>query len=155
MAVRPGMVAVVLGTCLIAAAYVSAFLPWPPPRWAAMDMVLGTALLLAGLMAVGAARPGRPMGRLLWPIAFTFVALVGCLGLALMLPGAEGPGTRLWAGLPRRAALVIYGVGLLPALILPLAYALTFREHTLDRNDVERIRAARSAAGPADPESAS
>jgi hypothetical protein len=41
---------------------------------------------------------------------------------------------------------VLYGVGLLPVLVLPLAYAFTFREMTLDAADLERIRAARPSS---------
>jgi hypothetical protein len=65
-----------------------------------------------------------------------------------VLPRKGDDGVSLWAGLPRRAALVLYGVGILPALFLPLAYALTFRERTLDAGDIERIRAARPGQAP-------
>ena len=143
MAARTGLASLVLGTLAVAAAYLSAFLPGDPPLWGALTMVLGIALMSVGSMAMGAARPGRPAGRLAWAFAVTFVILVLCFGLALLLPrGGEG-GAALWAGLPRRAALVLYGIGVLPALYLPLAYALTFRERTLDQGDIERIRAAR------------
>jgi hypothetical protein len=43
-------------------------------------------------------------------------------------------------GLPARAAIVIYGVGLLPIVVLPIAYALTFETQTLSAEDVERVR---------------
>jgi len=43
--------------------------------------------------------------------------------------------------LPARAAIVIYGVGLLPIVVLPIAYALTFETQTLSAEDVERVRA--------------
>jgi hypothetical protein len=58
----------------------------------------------------------------------------------LALPGSEGPLTRLWLGLPARAAVVIYGVGLLPIIVLPVAYAMTFETLTLSADDVERVR---------------
>jgi hypothetical protein len=56
---------------------------------------------------------------------------------------------------------VIYGVGLLPIIVLPVAYALTFETQTLNAEDVELVRAlgrenqaARdsAAAGPSDNE---
>jgi len=147
MAARAGLAALVLGTLAAGAAYLSAFLPGDPPLWGALAMVLGIALMSVGSMVLGAARSGRPLGRLVWALAITFLILVLCFGLALVLPRGGDPGGALWAGLPRRAALVLYGVGILPALYLPLAYALTFRERTLDADDIERIRAARS--GPA------
>ena len=148
MAARAGLAALVLGTLAAAAAYLSAFLPGAPPLWGALAMVLGIALMSVGSMALGAARSGRPLGRLVWVLAITFLILVLCFGAALLLP-RSGDGTAgLWAGLPRRAALVLYGIGVLPALILPLAYALTFRERTLDAADIERIRAARTGPTP-------
>ena len=36
---------------------------------------------------------------------------------------------------------MIYGVGLLPIVVLPIAYALTFETQTLSAEDVERVRA--------------
>jgi hypothetical protein len=61
-------------------------------------------------------------------------------GAALALPATEGPLSRLWLGLPARAAMVIYGIGLLPIFVLPIAYALTFETQTLNADDLERVR---------------
>ena len=143
MAPRRGLAPVVLGTLAVAAAYGSAFLPGGTPRWAPWSMVAGVALTCVGSMALGAARPGRRLGPMVWALAFAFVVLIGCFGAALVLPAGEGPGARLLLGLPLRAALVIYGVGWLPALVLPAVYARTFDRQTLDQTDLERIRAAR------------
>lgn len=145
MAARRGLSLVVAGTAAVALAYASAFFPGGAPRWAPWAMTIGIAFLCVGFMALGAARPGRSLGPLWIPLTFTFVVLVGGFGLVLALPGAEGPASRLVAGLPLRAALVVYGIGLLPALVLPLGYALTFERFTLDAADIERIRAARRA----------
>lgn len=152
MAARGGLKAVVLGTLAVAAAYASAFVPGGAPRWAAWAMGIGIGLLSVGLLALGAARPGRRLGVLWLPLALTFVILVGGFGLALALPAEEGPATRLWLGLPVRAAIILYGIGILPMLVLPLAYALSFRRMTLDAADIERIRAA--AAERAQPQGA-
>ena len=148
MTARTGLASLVLGTLAVAAAYVSAFLPGDPPLWGALVMVLGIALMSVGSMVLGAARAGRPLGRLAWVLALSFAILVLGFGLALLLPPEGDRGAGLWAGLPRRAALVLYGVGVLPAFFLPLAYALTFRERTLDAADIERIRAARPGQAP-------
>ena len=51
----------------------------------------------------------------------------------------------LWLGLPPRAAVVLYVIGFLPVLVLPLAYALTFDALTLSEADLARARAARTA----------
>jgi hypothetical protein len=73
------------------------------------------------------------------PLAFTFVVIVGGFAAALLLP-AEAAGARLVLGLPLRAAVVLYGVGLCPLLVLPLTYALTFDELTLRDEDLARVR---------------
>ena len=144
MAARRGLRLVVAGTAGVALAYAAAFFPGAAAaRWSPWAMTVGIGLLCIGFMVLGATRPGRSLGPLWIPIGFTFFVLVAGLGLALALPGAEGPTTRLVAGLPPRAAVVLYGVGLLPALVLPLGYALTFKRFTLDAADIERIRAAR------------
>jgi hypothetical protein len=36
---------------------------------------------------------------------------------------------------------VIYGIGLLPIVVLPVVYALTFESQTLSADDVQRVRA--------------
>jgi hypothetical protein len=140
MAARSGLMAVVFGTLAAAVAYAAAFLPGGAPPWAAWAMEIGIAASCVGLMALGAARPGRRLGVLMVPLIFTFVVLVAGFGLALALPGREGVASRLWAGLPVRAAIILYGIGILPMLVLPLSYALTFRQMTLTAEDVERIR---------------
>jgi len=56
-----------------------------------------------------------------------------------LLPG-EGAGSPLWLGLPRRAALLVYGIGLLPAFVLPLCYALSFDAAVLSRAELDRLR---------------
>lgn len=143
MAVRRGLVPVFAGTLAVTAAYGSAFLPGGAPGWAPWSMVLGIALMCTGAMALGAARPGRRLGPMVWSLAFVFLVLVGCFGYALAMPATEAPGTRLLLGLPVRAAVVIYGIGWLPALVLPAVYARTFKLLTLDESDIERIRQAR------------
>lgn len=91
-------------------------------------------------MILGAARGRRGIGPLKMPFAFVALVLVIGFGAALALPATEGPLSTLWLGLPARAAIVIYGVGLLPIVVLPIAYALTFETQTLSAEDVERVR---------------
>ena len=134
---------VVIATLLIAAGYAGAFLPGGAPAWSPWAMVVGTATLLVALMALGARRTGGSLRPLVLPLLATYVILLGGFGLALILP-PDPAGAVLWLGLPRRAALVLYGIGLVPAAILPLAYARTFESLTLRPEDLERIRAARA-----------
>ena len=72
---------------------------------------------------------------------FVVLVLIIGFGAPLLLPATEGPLSKLWLGLPARAAIVIYGVGLLPIIVLPVAYALTFETQTLSAQDVARVRA--------------
>jgi len=84
-------------------------------------------------------------GALVAAFALVGVTLAGGFGLALALP-AGAPGSEpLLLGLPRRAAIVVFGIGLLPVLVLPVAYALTFEAQTLRDEDLERVRAAGAA----------
>jgi hypothetical protein len=73
------------------------------------------------------------------------VLLIG-FGAALVMP-AETRDSTLWLGLPPRAAVVLYGIGVLPLFVLPIAYALTFESLTLSDADLERVRNARSQRG--------
>ncbi len=116
----------VLSTVAVGAAYAGAFLPGGAPRWAAWAMAVGIAAMTVSMMALGALRDGASARALAMPFAFTFLVLAGGFGLALALPDADAPGMRLWLGLPPRAAVIVYGVGLLPFLVLPWAYARTF-----------------------------
>ena len=91
-------------------------------------------------MVLGAARERKGVGSLALPFAFVIITLTIGFCLALGLPANEGPGSTLWLGLPVRAAIVVYGIGLLPVVVLPVAYALTFETQTLSAEDVERVR---------------
>lgn len=120
-------------------AYGSAFLPGGPPGWAPWAAAVAVPGALVSTMTLGAARKGT-IGRLAGPFAFVFVVLAGgfCVALALGSPGSESP--TLWLGLPPRAAVILYGVGFLPLVVVPLAYALTFDELALRADDWDRIR---------------
>jgi hypothetical protein len=91
-------------------------------------------------MILGAARGQKGIGPLKLPFLFVVAVLAIGFCAALALPATEGPLAELWLGLPARAAVVIYGVGLLPIVVLPVAYALTFETQTLSAEDVERVR---------------
>lgn len=124
----------------IAAAYASAFSPTGSPEWASWLLALGIPLSLGAIMILGAARGARGVGRLAIPFAFVIVTLAFGFGAALFLPPAESAASTLWLGLPARAAIVIYGIGLFPIIVLPVAYALTFETQTLSADDIERVR---------------
>lgn len=138
---RAALAAVVLGTAAIGVVYVAAFIGGNPP-WAPAIFVLGIASIMVGMMVLGAAS-ARGIGRLALPFAFVWLLLVGGFAAVYIAPAVETSG--LWLGLPPAAAIIIYGIGLSPVLILPFAYALTFDSTTLRPEDLERVRAARAA----------
>ena len=108
-------------------------------------MSLGSSGLVASTMALGALRSRADARRLTPLFVATFMVIFVSLAAALLLPPDEGPSSAIVLGFPLRAAIVVYGVGIVPLLALPLAYALTFDESRLDP---ERIRRrARELAG--------
>jgi hypothetical protein len=141
MTKRTALLALALASLAIAAAYASAFLPGGAPAWAPWPMALGIPAALVAVMILGAARDGK-IGKLAFPFAFSGLVLAAGFAAALALPASEAPGVALYGGLPLRAAVIIYGIGLFPIVVLPIAYALTFHEQTLTAADLERVRRA-------------
>lgn len=132
--------AIIVATCAIAVGYASAFSSGGTPAWAPWLLAFGIPGALGGIMVLGAARERGGVGPLALPFAFVIITLTLGFCLALGLPADEGPNSTLWLGLPLRAAIVVYGIGLLPVVVLPVAYALTFGTQTLSAEDVERVR---------------
>jgi hypothetical protein len=126
---------------MIAVAYASAFRPAGAPGWAPWLLATGVPISLVGVMVLGAARAGRLPTSLALAFALVGLMLAGGFGLALALP-ASGAAEPLVLGLPLRAAIIVYGVGLLPVFVLPAAYALTFDAQTLRAEDLDRVRVA-------------
>lgn len=145
---RAALAALVAGTVGIALAYASAFAPPPVAGWGPWIMAVALPVTMVALMVLGVVREDRRLGRLRAPIALVLALVAGGFLLALALP-ADMPDTALWFGLPPRAAVILYGVGLLPLFILPLAYAFTFEALTLSEADIARVRAARRPEGEA------
>ena len=152
---RAAMSGLIVGVIAIALGYAAAFFPGGTPSWAPWLLALGIPAALGAIMILGAARGGAGIGPLKYPFAFVVAVLAIGFCAALALPATEGPLSKLWFGLPTRAAIVIYGIGLLPIIVLPVAYALTFEAQTLSADDVERVRElARDFKAPIDRQSA-
>jgi hypothetical protein len=137
---RAALVTLFAAIAAIALGYAAAFGAHGTPSWAPWLLALGIPAALGAIMILGATRWDRGVGPLKIPFAFVILMLVIGFGAALALPANEGPLSRLWLGLPARAAIVVYVVGLLPIFVLPIAYALTFETQTLSAEDVERVR---------------
>ena len=104
------IVPVLLGSIVTAAAY----LVVSPGLLAA-----GICILLPSLLWLALRKRGIGVAILL-----ALILAIG-LGGALVL-GPESPTAPLILGLPRRAALLIYGIGLLPGIILGALFAIGF-----------------------------
>jgi hypothetical protein len=145
MARRNSLLALFLGTLACAAAYASAFLPGDPPGWSPWALGIGTAVVMVAASALGAARADTGIGRLKLPFAIAFLIVAGGFAAVLSMPAPNAADPRLFLGLPAGAAIVILGIGLLPLLVLPIAYALTFEDMTLSEADLARVREAARA----------
>jgi hypothetical protein len=134
----------VLSILFVGVAYAGLFLsaPAPAPRWAPLLLALGANGVIMTLMAIGATRRDTMPRALAWTFVALFVLCAGAFVLALVLPAQEAANGPLLLGLPLRTALVLYGVGVVPIAVLPLAYALTFESSTLSADDLARVRAA-------------
>jgi hypothetical protein len=137
---RAAVVALFLGILGIAAGYAAAFSKAGTPVWAAWFLAIGIPISVGAIMILGAARGRRGIGALKVPFLFVVIVLAAGFGAALALPASESATSKLWLGLPARAAIIIYCVGLLPIVVLPVAYAVTFGSQTLTAEDVERVR---------------
>jgi hypothetical protein len=138
---RIALIALFASIVSIAAGYAAAFSKGGAPTWAPWLLALGIPVALGSIMILGAVRGTSGIGPLKFPFAFVVLILAIGFCAALALPATEGPLSMLWLGLPARAAIVLYGVGLLPIIVLPVAYAMTFETLTLSAEDVERVRA--------------
>lgn len=150
---RAAIRALATGVLLLAVAYAAQLALGGTTRWVVWTYLIGMSTTMLGMLVLGVARRGGGAGKLALPFLFIYAVLLAGFGLALGM-GAESAADPLWLGLPRRAAIVVYGIGVLPLFLLPLAYALTFESTTLRDEDLARIAAlrrdrdARSASHP-------
>lgn len=139
------LVCVVVSCVTVGVGYAGAFLPDGAPAWSPWCLAMGTNGMLMAMMALGATRRGMLAPALRWTFIGMFVLCAGAFAFALAMPAAEGTGGALLLGLPVRTAVLLYGVGVVPIVILPFAYALTFDTSTLSDDDLARVRAAHGA----------
>lgn len=147
MAHRSAVLLLVIATLLAAAGYGATLMAGAPPAWAPWTLSLSIGLATTGFFLLGAIRRGRIAPLLVLAFVLVLVVVTGSFWLALGLPADEGAGGALLLGLPRRTAIVLIGVGLLPMGVLPLLYAWSFDAGILSDDDVARIRAVRDASG--------
>lgn len=131
------LAALVLGLLFAALAYLGAFLTGAAPLWSGWAMAAALVFTLPATLALGGRRTGggRIVAVAAWLLA---VILAAGFALAFLLP-VEDVATPLWGGLPPRAAVIVYGIGLLPLLFLPWGYARHFARHDLDAVTVQAL----------------
>ena len=142
---RVALVAIVASTSAIGVAYAAAFARGGAPVWAGWLLAAGVTGALVSTLALGAMRADRGLGRLVAPFLL-MTLIIGAGFVAVFALPDLGAAEPLLLGLPRRAAIVLYGIGLLPTLLLPVAYALTFADQTLRPEDLARVLATARAA---------
>ena len=128
---------IVVSLLVIAAGYASAFLPGGAPRAAMYAFAIATSGIMTGVLLLGAARKDRPLGKLKWVFPIIFIVIAGGFCAALMQTDVDTG--KLWLGLPAGAAIILYVIGLVPMMILPVAYALSFDE-TFGEPELEDVR---------------
>ena len=140
------LLGLLIASCvLIAAGYLSAFLVTPTPVVAPWLLAIGANGVIMSLMAMGAVSHGTLPRSLAITFIGLFVLCAGAFVIALAMPANEGAGGPLLLGLPLRTAIVLYSVGVLPIVVLPFAYALTFDAGALGEDDLRRVREAYAA----------
>ena len=142
---RVALIGVCAGALLVTLAFGSAWLPGGAPVWGTWLMILGSAKLLGSATMLGALNSG-----VRWPLALAAAVFLSLLivigfGAPLLLP-VETAASPLVLGLPVRAAIEIYGVGLLPIVVLPWLFAAQFRQDGLDDAGLAALRSRCAAA---------
>ena len=145
MSRRASLLALMASMGLVGAGYVSAVLPFMPPVWSALTLLVGSVAGLLSVSLLGAGERAEAR-RLRLPLGVVFVLLVGGVGAGLLLPDAQA-GDPLHGGLPLPAALLLYGAGLLPLLVVPLVYAWTFQGTGMEKVELAELVARARAAG--------
>jgi hypothetical protein len=133
---------VVLSLLVVGAGYAGSF---AGAAWAPWCLAIGTCGALMSLMALGSIRRGRIAPSLRWVFTGMFLWCAGCFCVALAMPANEGAGGTLLFGFPLRSTIVLLGVAIVPILVFPMAWALTFDSSMLSADDLANLRAAQAA----------
>ncbi|HEV8411215.1 MAG TPA: hypothetical protein VGQ30_11955 [Gemmatimonadaceae bacterium] len=132
---------VFLFLAVVAAGYTGSFFD---ATWAPWCLAIGTCGALMSMMALGAIRRGKIAPVLRWVFAGMFLFCAGCFCVALAIPPNEGAGGPLLFNFPLRSTIVLLGVAIVPILVMPFAWALTFDSSMLSEDDLVRLREAQT-----------
>lgn len=126
---RVGISLFAVGIVAIAGGYAATIIRGTAPGWAPWALALGIAATAVGLFVLGSASRGKVRPAIVLTLTLLFLDLAASFGAALTMRPDEGIDGRLLLGLPLRLAIVFYGVGFVPLLVLPVVFGLTFRDH--------------------------
>jgi len=143
---------IILAVLLILTGYGLAFGDEATARFGAVALAAGNALLAPAAMALGAPSHGRWARVIRIALWGTGLLLFSAVVVALAMPAA-GPEAVLLLGFPRRVSIVLYGAGVLPLLILPALFAMSFDGSAFEPGRVDRVRALTPARTPGDKRS--
>ena len=135
-----GWVGVVGGLLAQLGAYLVAIAAGPDTVAVAWLAMIGIAASMSGTLVIGALRNDRLSRPAALAAMVLLIVPLLAFGAALVLPAETATGPLL-LGLPRRAALVLFGVGVLPLCILPFAYASDANNAPLDAEALAALRA--------------
>ncbi len=135
---KNSLVLLVGGLLAVAAGYAAVLLDAGPPLFPATALALGASAVLGALLRLGARRGGSIPDtlRLASTIAFIATAIGLLFALAAPPPADDGP---LLLGLPRVTAVMLLCTGLVPLVLLPVAYARAFDIEVLNETDLARV----------------
>ena len=137
---RPlGWFGVVGGLLAQAFAYVIAVMSGPAAVSIPWFAMIGIAATLSGTLVIGALRQDRVSPHAALAAIVLLVVPLAAFAAAMLLPpeSANGP---LLLGLPRRAAIVLFGIGVLPLFVLPFAYARDTGAAALSAESLAELR---------------
>lgn len=141
-------ISLTLGALMVAAAGVRSAAAGPADPTAPLFLAGGTGLLLAGFFFIGSGSLAGRVTAALLSGAGVGVVLVWLVVVHVRQAGPQDAET-LFLGLPRGAALTVYGLGLVPVVLFPLVFTLTERAAELDPEALEALRrSARHARAP-------
>ncbi len=130
---------VVISLLIVGAGYTGSFFSAP---WSPWCLAIGTCGALMSMMALGSIRRGKIAPALRWVFAGMFLFCAGCFCVALALPANEGAGGPMLFNFPLRSTIVLLGVAIVPILVMPFAWALTFESSMLSDADLQQLREA-------------
>jgi hypothetical protein len=124
-ATKIGVGLLACGAVAVGAAYAATIGAGGAPAWVPWFAALGSAACSVGLFVIGAASRGPVRPLVGWLLAALFVVIFAAFGAALSMPAPEGTAERIVLGLPLRLAIVFYGIGVLPLVVMPVTFAMT------------------------------